>query len=232
MSMFRRKKGEGDDEKGTPVLADELGIPAKPSGSRPPGVAPVTPTRTATPLTPTPVTPAAATAPRPVEAARPPEPIRRVEPPVAVATPAPAAKAQRNETDARRLIVGREISLSGEITSCDRLVVEGTVEANIANCRDIEIAEGGLFKGSASIEDAEVSGRFEGTLHVRNRLLVHATGRVIGTVRYGQIEIECGGQISGEIQAQPSDGKPEAALAPAPQPAQPIIVAMAADGKR
>src|SRR5215470_1849666 len=94
----------------------------------------------------------------------------------------------------------REIALSGEITSCDRLVVEGSVEANLANCRDIDIAESGLFKGSASIEEAEIRGRFEGTLTVRKRLHIRSTGKVVGTVRYGQIEIECGGQLSGDVQ--------------------------------
>jgi Polymer-forming cytoskeletal len=64
--------------------------------------------------------------------------------------------------------------------------------------------ESGLFKGSAAIEDAEIRGRFEGDLVVSKRLLIKASGRVSGTVRYGQIEIECGGQISGDIQAQPS----------------------------
>jgi hypothetical protein len=36
-----------------------------------------------------------------------------------------------NEVEARKLIVGRGISLSGEITSCDRLVIEGSVEATL-----------------------------------------------------------------------------------------------------
>jgi cytoskeletal protein CcmA (bactofilin family) len=101
----------------------------------------------------------------------------------------------------RKLIVGREICLSGEITSCDRLVVEGSVEANLVGCKDIDIAESGLFKGSASIDDAEIRGRFEGVLTVKGRLLIRATGKVIGTIRYGQIEIECGGQLSGDVQA-------------------------------
>jgi cytoskeletal protein CcmA (bactofilin family) len=109
-----------------------------------------------------------------------------------------------SEAEVRKLIVGREITLSGEITSCDKLIVEGSVEANLTNCRDVDIAESGLFKGSASIEDAEIRGRFEGNLVVRKRLLIKASGRVSGTIRYGQIEIECGGQISGDIQAQPS----------------------------
>ena len=108
----------------------------------------------------------------------------------------------RRDTEQRRLTVGRDISLTGEITACERLVVEGSVEANLTNCREIEIAETGLLKGTAGIEDAEIRGRFEGNLTVRKRLLIRATGKVIGTVRYGQLEIECGGQISGDIQAQ------------------------------
>src|SRR5260370_24452430 len=104
----------------------------------------------------------------------------------------------KREAETRKLIVGREISLSGEITACDRLVVEGSVEANLANCREIDIAESGLFKGSASIDDAEIRGRFEGTLIARKRLHIRATGRVSGTVSYAQVEIEAGGQLAGE----------------------------------
>jgi cytoskeletal protein CcmA (bactofilin family) len=120
-----------------------------------------------------------------------------------------AGQPRQSETEVRKLIVGREITLSGEITSCDKLMVEGSVEANLTNCRDVDIAESGLFKGSASIEEAEIRGRFEGNLVVRKRLLIKASGRVSGTIRYGQIEIECGGQISGDIQAQPSSESSE-----------------------
>ena len=102
----------------------------------------------------------------------------------------------------RCLNVGRGITLSGEVTSCDKLFIEGSVDVKLTNCRIIEIAEAGLFKGSTTIDEAEVRGRFEGDLVVHNRLLIKATGRVSGTIRYGQIEIECGGQIFGDIQAQ------------------------------
>ena len=64
-------------------------------------------------------------------------------------------------------------------------------------------AEGVAEPAAEVPDDAEVRGRFEGTLNVRRRLLIRASGKVTGTVRYGQIEIECGGQISGDIQAQP-----------------------------
>ena len=129
---------------------------------------------------------------------------------------APGAAPRRSEAEQRTLIVGREIALSGAITSCDRLVVEGSVQANLANCREIDIAESGLFKGSASIEEAEIRGRFEGTLIVRKRLHIRATGKVTATVSYAEIEVEAGGRIAGEIQvlSPGADGKEAATAAP------------------
>ena len=133
----------------------------------------------------------------------------------AAAQPTPTAV--KAETATRKLVVGRGIVFSGEITSCDCLVVEGTVKANIAGCHDINIAEGGLFTGSASVESAEIRGRFEGALNVSGRLLVHANGKVAAEVRYHQIEIERGGEISGQVQAQAAS-QPTQAQAPTPLP--------------
>lgn len=103
---------------------------------------------------------------------------------------------------ARKLVVGREIVFTGEIKSCDCLVVEGTVKANVAACKDLQIAEGGLFTGSASVEVAEIRGRFEGELNVSERLSVCRGGKISAKVRYHQVEVECGGEISGDVQVQ------------------------------
>lgn len=114
-----------------------------------------------------------------------------------------------SEGDSRKLVVGREIRLSGEITSCERLVVEGHVEVALSNARIIEVAPSGVFKGSAEVEDADISGRVDGDLTVRHKLTVRAGGRISGSVRYGSIVIEAGGEVCGDMQA----------LAPVPAPA-------------
>ncbi len=98
-----------------------------------------------------------------------------------------------------KLTVGPKIKLKGvEITDCDTLVVEGTVEATM-NSRVIQIAEQGAFRGSAEIDIAEIRGEFSGTLTVREKLLIFGTGKVSGKIRYGKLVIEEGGQLSGEI---------------------------------
>lgn len=103
--------------------------------------------------------------------------------------------------ESKKLIVGRDISLTGKIASCDRLIVEGRVEAELENCHTVEIAGAGTFKGAAEIEEAEVSGRYEGSLTVRGHLLIRGTGQVSGTIRYGRLQIEAGGEINGDVRS-------------------------------
>lgn len=104
------------------------------------------------------------------------------------------------DAQGKKLIVGREICLSGEISACDTLVVEGRVEAALSDSRTIEITESGVFKGEIEINVAEISGQFEGALTARTRLIVHSKGSVKGRIRYAEIEVERGGRIEGDIQ--------------------------------
>jgi cytoskeletal protein CcmA (bactofilin family) len=103
------------------------------------------------------------------------------------------------ESGGSKLTVGPNIKLKGvEITDCDTLVVEGLVEATM-DSRVMQIAEHGAFKGSAEIDIAEIHGQFDGNLTVRQKLVIHATGKVTGKIRYGKLVIEEGGQLAGEI---------------------------------
>jgi cytoskeletal protein CcmA (bactofilin family) len=116
----------------------------------------------------------------------------------------PAASTMASPTttvseNSAKLTVGHNIKLKGvEITDCDTLVIEGTVEATV-NSRVLQIAEPGAYKGAAEIDLAEVRGVFDGNLTARQKLVIFATGKVTGKIRYGKIVIEEGGQISGDI---------------------------------
>jgi cytoskeletal protein CcmA (bactofilin family) len=123
----------------------------------------------------------------------------------ASASASASASAKQNAASAgaeggSRLIVGPNIKLKGvEITDCDTLVVEGTVEATM-DSRVIQIMANGAFKGSADIDIAEIHGQFDGNLTVRDKLVIYAQGKVNGMIRYGKVIIEEGGQLSGDVQ--------------------------------
>ena len=107
----------------------------------------------------------------------------------------------KTDNQHRKLTVGPGIRLKGEITDCDTLVVEGHVELS-AKSGLIEIAETGTVIGDIEVETADVSGRFDGTLIVKERLTIRSTGRVSGKIRYNTIEIEPGGRISGNVETE------------------------------
>jgi cytoskeletal protein CcmA (bactofilin family) len=115
---------------------------------------------------------------------------------------APYADADRY---GKRLIVGAGIRLSGEISKCDRLVVQGEVEVTLNDTLALEIAESGRFTGGCEVDEADISGVYEGDLTVRNHLCVRGTGRLTGTIRYAQLELERGGQIAGNISVISAD---------------------------
>lgn len=112
---------------------------------------------------------------------------------------APTPTPSPDETPASKLLVGVNIELKGvEISACDILVVEGHVEATV-HSKAMQIAEPGTLKGTALIDVAEVHGEFTGELTARTRLVVHGTGRVSGTIRYGRLIVADGGEISGDV---------------------------------
>jgi len=127
------------------------------------------------------------------------------------APPTPTATVQRRSTEpsrpsrsvGARMTVGPGIKLKGEVSDCDTLVVEGTVEATLKS-EVLEVAEGGTYTGTATVTDAEIHGRFEGELTVTGVLQIRSTGHVTGTIKYGRIEVESGGEIAGTVTREES----------------------------
>lgn len=129
--------------------------------------------------------------------------------PAANAAPAPSessssassyASTRSDERKEAKLVVGPEIKIKGvEISDCDTLVVEGRIEATL-DSRVLEITQHGVFQGTIAVDNAEIHGRFEGELTVRKQLVIHATGKVSGKIRYAKIKVEEGAELSGTIE--------------------------------
>ncbi|MBC8339859.1 MAG: polymer-forming cytoskeletal protein [Rhodospirillales bacterium] len=142
---------------------------------------------------------------------------RRLPPDIPGLSTRSSERATAGSQDGRRLVIGRDISISGEVASCDRLLVEGRAEIDLPNTHQLEVTPSGLFRGSAEVEVADISGRFEGDLTARGQLVVRSGGQVSGTIRYGHIIIEAGGQVTGDMQALTEAEGPAAQLNPKPQ---------------
>jgi cytoskeletal protein CcmA (bactofilin family) len=141
----------------------------------------------------------------------PPSPSPAVPPARPAASPAPTeAPAQAgSEPKGSKLSIGPNINLKGvEISNCDVIVIEGNVDATI-NSKVMEIGQPGRLNGTAIIDVAEVHGDFSGELTARTKLVVHATGRVTGTVRYGKLVVAEGGTLTGELKQLDASSEPQ-----------------------
>jgi cytoskeletal protein CcmA (bactofilin family) len=132
--------------------------------------------------------------------------------------PRPAGSPGRAPAERRTLVVGRGISVQGTITDAERLVVEGIVEATMIHATELSVAQGGMFRGEIQVEDAEIAGTIDGIVTARGNLVIRATGRVIGTARCRRLQVEDGGQISGQMEMITEARTPDL-TARAPDPA-------------
>jgi cytoskeletal protein CcmA (bactofilin family) len=178
--------------------------PGAPARNEPPVAAPARPQIPASPAFARPPAPQPPMA-RPAVAQ--PAVSQPVVPRAAITRPGPLSTTINPRSPGRVLIVGGDIRFSGEIKSCERLIVEG----------GIDIAEFGGVRGKATVGTCEVRGTFEGELTVLGLLSVRAGGRVRGTVRYAEVMVERGGTITGDVDLR----GPQPTAAPAPETTAP-----------
>jgi cytoskeletal protein CcmA (bactofilin family) len=189
--------GSKDTARGTSPDSG-LGVPPfRPAPS--PDPSKDTPAMARSPFAPAPATPVSPTpVPSPGGSALSPRP-----------TGLPARAPQRDQAERRTLVVGRGISVQGTVQDAERLVVEGTVEASMIRATELSIAQGGMFKGEVEVEDAEIAGTMNGTLTARGNLVLRGSGRLLGTARCRRLQVEDGGQISGQMEMLSDEPKPD-----------------------
>lgn len=76
------------------------------------------------------------------------------------------------------------------------------MQAALKDGKRMDIMPSGHVKGEITVEEAEISGHFEGTLKVRGRLVIRGSASVIGTVEYGSLRVEPGAAIVGTMTVQ------------------------------
>ena len=102
----------------------------------------------------------------------------------------------------RTLETGFErVRVKGEISGCERLQIDGQVDAALSDVKTIEVTASGQFKGTAEVESAVIAGLYEGTLKVSGHLEVASTGAIKGSVSYKTIMVANGGKLEGTIES-------------------------------
>lgn len=96
--------------------------------------------------------------------------------------------------------IGAGVTLKGEVSVPDLIVVDGTVEGDVT-ARVVCVGQSGVIRGNIAATEADISGWITDHIEIKQLLIVRSTGRVEGRVMYGEIELEKGAVVTGDLSA-------------------------------
>jgi cytoskeletal protein CcmA (bactofilin family) len=100
--------------------------------------------------------------------------------------------------------IGEDTFLKGEIRNGGLIEVRGYVEGAIA-AEQVRIQHGGRVFGSLRADVVMVEGTLQGTARVRQLMSIASTGSVHGDVKYGQLAMAAGGDLSADVRNVPPE---------------------------
>jgi cytoskeletal protein CcmA (bactofilin family) len=94
--------------------------------------------------------------------------------------------------------------LKGDVVSTGFFRIDGSIEGNISKPSKVVLGKTGSIKGKLNCEDADVEGRFEGTLNVTGTLTLKSTAYIQGDVVVGKLAVEPGATFNATCTMQGS----------------------------
>ena len=112
------------------------------------------------------------------------------------------------ENSKSSLMIGEGVTITGTIKAENEVTIQGAIDGDV-ECNSVTISKSGNFKGNIKTNTMIVEGKAEGELNVNDVLNIKSEGNVNGKIFYGEIQIEEGGKLSGEINHRDKNNKQE-----------------------
>jgi cytoskeletal protein CcmA (bactofilin family) len=102
----------------------------------------------------------------------------------------------------REAIIQEDTIIKGKIKNCRQMEIRGFVEGELA-AESVLIHQGGTFYGTLKTDQADIAGSLQGEVFVKNLISIRSSGSVNGNVRYGQLAMEMGADLSADLRNVP-----------------------------
>ena len=96
-------------------------------------------------------------------------------------------------------VIGSSITIEGEITSDEAVVVQGAVKGKLTSQQAVFVENSASIEADVEAEAVEISGVFTGNIDAKARVELKAEGKMIGDVRSPRILIADGALFKGSI---------------------------------
>jgi cytoskeletal protein CcmA (bactofilin family) len=132
-------------------------------------------------------------------AVRPPvEPVRSVLP--GPNAPAPATpSASPAIPPAPAAVIGRSMTIIGDIRAAQELIVEGEVDGLLESQSMLTVGPNGKVKGNIKAQEVAIFGSVNGNVEVTSKISIRDQGSLIGDIRGAGIRIDDGAYFKGSV---------------------------------
>ena len=96
-------------------------------------------------------------------------------------------------------LVGAGLSIEGELTSEDEVVVHGTVRGSLTSGGPVSVGADGTVEADISGASLAIAGNVTGNVSASDRVDIQAGGRLVGDVKSARLTIADGASFKGNV---------------------------------
>lgn len=106
----------------------------------------------------------------------------------------------QNNNEFGCLKVGEGVQINGDVTVPESAFIAGEMNGKLKT-KHLELEESGAVDGDVIAHTINAAGKVKGKVTAEEFLSIKLGGKVHGEIRHGDLEIQRGGSISGNVEA-------------------------------
>lgn len=100
-------------------------------------------------------------------------------------------------------VIGEQASFVGKIAFQGTAVIHGLFEGEFEGGQSLIIGPQGYVKANIQVDEAEISGKVDGNITVKTRLVLKGLAEIRGSITAPKISVDEGVSIMGQVQVTP-----------------------------
>jgi len=96
-------------------------------------------------------------------------------------------------------IIGSTIKVKGNFHGQGNIIVEGNLEGSLKTEASLFIGDHAKIAANVEAQEAIINGEVRGNIKVKKSLAIGETAKIFGDIQYGEISVERGGIINGQL---------------------------------
>lgn len=96
-------------------------------------------------------------------------------------------------------VIGEGLTIEGEVTSDEEVVVHGTVRGTLKCADVVSVGSGAVIEADVDASSLSVAGHVTGNVNASERVDLQAGGRLIGDVKAARLTIADGASFKGNV---------------------------------